>query len=125
MKKIDKFCNNDCETMFEMGIPLDKGEWLELGYFMRTISNFPGIDDKQKKEIQELLVNAFRNKNFLPEQYIHVIEEIEAIRHFGCLEKLDGLEEIAVLFDSLKYGTGRGQGKYNKRKHRITRIYAA
>ncbi len=88
------FCNTDCKSMYDMGIPLEKGEWLGLGYLMRTISFYKGMTANEKGEIQKRLLQAFKESSYKPENYSKVMVELEELHHNDCQEKMDGLEDI-------------------------------
>lgn len=91
-----------CLTLDKAGVPAD-GKWRTLILYMRSLDSYDFLTDRQKIQIQELMVRTLKEKDYTDTNYKRILVEKERILTEPCNRKLEAaIEETAALVNDFK-----------------------
>ncbi len=91
-----------CRTLDRAGVPADN-KWRTLILYMRSMEHFDYLTEKQQANIQALIVQTLRGKDYSDEKFNEILEQQEEIINAPCNQKLaSALKETAELVSEFK-----------------------
>lgn len=99
-----------CKTLDKAGVPAD-AKWRTLIIYMRGLEHFDFLTQKQKGDIQNLVIRTLQHKDYSQKAYEEILAEKEKIIMEPCQVKLQSaLEETAQMVNEFKTMLGAHQG---------------
>lgn len=98
------------ERLNKAGIPADQ-HWRTLVLYMRNMGTFDFLTGKQKAQMQKLIVDTLKSKDYSHERYVGIVEEQEEILLGPHKEKIQmALDETKALLDDVRHLLLRKKG---------------
>ncbi|MGE4298592.1 MAG: GGDEF domain-containing protein [Desulfovibrionaceae bacterium] len=86
-----------CQVMDEAGVPQEE-KWRALILFMRSLRDFDYLSELQRAELQALVMETLKNREFDEDNFQQILQRTEAIISSRCLRKLESaMEEVKLL----------------------------
>lgn len=89
--------------MDKIGVPRNS-KWRALILYMRSIKDFDFISDSQKEEVQMLVVEILKDRDFSDAKFNQIIQHMQIILNEPCNKRLKDLfKQTAELIDEFKH----------------------
>lgn len=77
-----------CETLDRAGVPAD-GKWRTLIVYMRGLKDFSVLSDRQKNDIQSLLIRTIKRADYSDAAFSNILAKKQEILMGPCTKKLE------------------------------------
>ncbi len=104
-----------CDTMDKIGVPRED-KWRTLILYMRGLKDYNNnLTMKQRGQLQKLLLDLIRNKEFSNSRYDEVLQQNDSILYAPYIEKLeDAVDESEKLLMDFQQLMQKRRGDVNK-----------